>query len=78
LLRTCKDCLSTLNPQILALPAVGGKKHVSIFMVVDLPAPLGPKKPSTPKPALKEISLTAFCVPYILVSSFTSTFIIQT
>ena len=27
--------------------AVGARKQVSIFIVVDLPAPFGPRKPST-------------------------------
>ena len=34
-------------PAMRALPASGSRKPVSIFMVVDLPAPLGPRKPST-------------------------------
>ena len=34
-------------PQTTAVPAVGARKPVIIFIVVDLPAPLGPRKPST-------------------------------
>src|SRR6059058_3409616 len=34
-------------PQITAVPAVGARNPVIIFIVVDLPAPLGPRKPST-------------------------------
>ena len=32
-------------PRIWMLPAVGASRPVSILMVVDLPAPLGPRKP---------------------------------
>src|SRR5579859_6439349 len=34
-------------PQMIAVPAVGARKPVGIFIVVDLPAPLGPRNPST-------------------------------
>jgi hypothetical protein len=37
--------LSTSWPATLARPAVGGSSVVSIFTIVDLPAPLGPRKP---------------------------------
>src|SRR5690349_13882912 len=33
------------NPATLPAPAVGGKMPQSILMVVDLPAPFGPRKP---------------------------------
>lgn len=57
----------TSNPQICALPDVGGMYPVSIFMVVDFPAPLGPKKPTiSPVSIANEIWLTAHCVPYCL------------
>jgi hypothetical protein len=36
---------STELPKIVALPSVGGRSPVSIFMVVDLPQPLEPRKP---------------------------------
>jgi hypothetical protein len=53
-------CSSMLNPQTEALPEVGGIKQVSIFMVVLLPAPLGPKNPTiSPVPMVKEMSFTA-------------------
>ena len=32
---------------MIAVPAVGARKPVIIFIVVDLPAPFGPRKPST-------------------------------
>src|SRR5204863_350956 len=35
------------NPPTLTEPAVGGMKPVIMRMVVDLPAPFGPRKPST-------------------------------
>src|SRR5665213_345321 len=39
-----------------------------IFIVVDLPAPFGPKNPMISLfPAVKEILSTAFCEPYIFV-----------
>ena len=36
---------STELPKSLAVPSVGGSRPVSIFMVVDLPQPLEPRKP---------------------------------
>jgi hypothetical protein len=42
-------------------PLVGSKKPVNIFIVVDLPAPFGPKKPTTfPGIISNERSLTAW------------------
>ena len=38
---------SISNPAILTVPAVGAMKPVSSFIVVDFPAPLGPRKPHT-------------------------------
>ena len=56
-------------------PLVGGMKPVIIRMVVDLPAPLGPRKPSTsPFSTEKETRLTATFDPKVLVRL--STFII--
>ena len=41
-------------------PALGARLPVSICMVVDLPAPFGPRKPSTsPRARSKLTSLTA-------------------
>ncbi len=48
------------KPKMLAVPALGARKPVSIFMVVDLPAPFGPRKPSTsPVATWKDRSSTA-------------------
>ena len=43
--RTCAPWVATSKPATLALPPVGGSSVVSIRTVVDLPAPLGPRKP---------------------------------
>src|SRR6516162_9272208 len=54
-------------PQTIAVPAVGARKPVIIFIVVDLPAPFGPRKPSTsPRATVKEMSSTAFSAPKCL------------
>src|SRR6202035_4118989 len=51
-------------PQTTAVPAVGARKPVIIFIVVDLPAPLGPRNPSTsPCGTVKETSSTATSGP---------------
>ena len=45
-------------------PAVGGVSPVIIRIVVDLPAPLGPRKPVTvPGAHSNDTSLTAVCAP---------------
>ena len=43
---TSRGCSRTSNPATVAVPAVGGRKQVSMRMVVVLPAPLGPRKPT--------------------------------
>ena len=43
--RTCGPSLTMSKPATRAVPAVGGSSVVSISTVVDLPAPLGPRKP---------------------------------
>src|SRR6185295_15187111 len=49
-------------------PEVGGMKPVTMRIVVDLPAPLGPRKPSTsPRSTVKETSFTATFGPKALV-----------
>src|SRR5690606_36617962 len=54
-----------------ALPPSGARKPVSIFMVVDLPAPLGPRNPSTsPGLTSKDKLSTATCSPNRLVRLF--------
>src|SRR5580704_12223463 len=63
---------STSKPATIALPAVGGRKHVSMRMVVVLPAPLGPKKPTIwPFWISKEMWSTAVLRAYLFVSSLT-------
>src|SRR3981189_3486701 len=50
----------TARPHTETLPALGGMKPVIMRMVVDLPAPLGPRNPSTsPLPTSKETPSTA-------------------
>src|ERR1051326_4096899 len=47
---------ATSKPPTATLPSVGGMKPVIIRMVVDLPAPFGPRKPSTsPRSTVNEI-----------------------
>ena len=47
-------------PPTVIRPEVGGMKPVIMRMVVDLPAPLGPRKPSTsPRSTVNETSFTA-------------------
>ncbi len=45
--RTWAPSLTTSCPATRALPEVGGSSVVSMCTVVDLPAPLGPRKPYT-------------------------------
>src|SRR5581483_9651765 len=72
---TSIGCSSTSNPATVALPEVGGKKHVSTRIVVVLPAPLGPRKPTIcPFSTSKEMLSTATVRAYRLVRP--STFII--
>src|SRR5689334_20138560 len=54
-------------PQMTAVPALGARKPVIIFIVVDLPAPFGPRKPSTsPFGTVNETSSTAMSGPKYL------------
>src|SRR5688572_6414568 len=56
-------------PQIAMLPPLGARLPVSICMVVVLPAPLGPRKPSTsPRFRSRSRLLTAVCEPNLRVS----------
>src|SRR5687767_9560259 len=58
---------ATSCPPTVTLPALGGMKPVTMRMVVDLPAPLGPRKPSTsPRSTVKETSSTARLAPKVL------------
>src|ERR1041384_4775697 len=53
-----------LNPPIATSPSVGGIKPVIMRMVVDFPAPFGPRNPSTsPLLTLKDTSSTAIFEP---------------
>src|SRR5687767_12758392 len=55
---------ATSKPPMLTRPEVGGMKPVIMRMVVDLPAPFGPRKPSTsPRSTLKEMPSTARFAP---------------
>src|SRR6476646_7176637 len=55
---------ATSKPPTATLPSVGGMKPVIILMVVDLPAPFGPRKPSTsPRSTVNEIPSTARFAP---------------
>src|SRR5438876_440715 len=57
---TSIGCSSTSSPHTETAPALGGMKPVIMRMVVDLPAPLGPRNPSTsPFPTSKETPSTA-------------------
>ena len=52
------------NPATVALPAVGSTSVHSILIVVDLPAPLGPRKPKTsPAATSKSTQSTAVSGP---------------
>ncbi len=62
------DWENTSNPATRALPPEAGMKQERIFMVVDFPAPLGPRKPTIcPLSTVKETSDTAVIGPYRLV-----------
>src|SRR5262245_49423671 len=63
-LRTSSDCASTSKPSTLTVPADGGRKPVSMRIVVVLPAPFGPRKPTTsPRSRVKLTSSTASAAP---------------
>src|SRR5918999_4479783 len=60
----CNGDSTTSWPPTLTLPSLGGMKPVIMRMVVDLPAPLGPRKPSTsPRSTVNETPSTARLVP---------------
>src|SRR4051812_15227545 len=60
------------RPETRAVPDVGGVKPTMTRMVVDLPAPLGPRNPVTrPASAVKVTSSTAVKAPYLLVREST-------
>ena len=41
----CRDSSDMSYPPMVTVPLVGGVYPVMIFIVVDFPAPLGPRKP---------------------------------
>src|SRR4051812_29830885 len=56
----CSGDSATSKPPTAILPSVGGMKPVIMRMVVDLPAPFGPRKPSTsPFSTVNEMPSTA-------------------
>jgi hypothetical protein len=56
----------------MAVPAVGGIKHVNMRIVVVFPAPLGPRNPTiVPFCTSKETWSTAVCRAYLFVKSVT-------
>src|ERR1051326_900811 len=66
-------CSTTSKPPTFTVPLVGGMKPVIIRIVVDLPAPFGPRKPNTsPRSTAKEMSLTASFEPKALTRFLTS------
>src|SRR5687768_3698519 len=66
--RTSMLCSVTSKPQTQALPEDWGMKQVSIFIMVDFPAPLGPRNPTiSPDFISNETSFSAFCWPYSFV-----------
>ncbi len=64
---------ATSSPSMRMLPLVGFSSVVSILMVVVLPAPLGPRKANTsPRPTVKSRPRTAWKVPKVRTSPWTS------
>ena len=58
--RTSSAWWNTSNPATRAVPLVAGMKLDRIRMVVDLPAPFGPRKPTTsPRPTENVSPFTA-------------------
>src|SRR5690606_12211074 len=71
--RTPMGSSKTSHPLTSAVPDVGAMKQVRIFIVVVLPAPLGPRKPSTsPRLTSKEAVRSAVKEPYDFDSSLAS------
>src|SRR5882672_2849291 len=63
--------LTTFFPSTLADPLVGESKPARIFIVVDLPAPLGPMNPKTSPASSRSVSASnATSEPYRLVKAF--------
>src|SRR5258708_12602180 len=65
---TSMGCSSTSYPATVAVPPVGGRKHVRTRIVVVFPAPFGPRKPTiSPLVTSKETLSTAIVRAYLLV-----------
>jgi hypothetical protein len=61
------DSFITSNPHTEAMPLVAGRNVVRMRMVVDLPAPFGPRNPtSSPGATSKWMWSTARTGPYFL------------
>src|SRR2546429_4406767 len=72
--RTVARSATTSWPATLAAPEVGSARVHRILIVVDLPAPFGPRKPNvSPAATSKSMPRTASTSPYFLVSSLTET-----
>src|SRR6266705_2789883 len=70
--RTVSRSETTSWPATLAVPEVGSARVHRILMVVDLPAPFGPRKPKvSPVDTSKSMPRTASISPYLLVSALT-------
>src|ERR1700734_3445624 len=73
-LLTLSRCLTTSKPATLADPEEGFARVHRILIVVDLPAPFGPRKPKvSPAVTAKLIPRTASISPYRLTRSVTWT-----
>src|ERR1700682_301184 len=71
---TASDCFDTSNPLTDALPEVGSRNPHRMRMVVDLPAPLGPRKPKiSPRRTARLTWSTAVNVPKRFTKSRIST-----
>src|ERR1700721_760115 len=70
--RTVSRSETTSWPATLAVPEVGSARVHRILIVVDLPAPFGPRKPKvSPAATSKSMPRTASISPYLLVSALT-------
>src|SRR5437867_12931304 len=73
-LRIVSGSAATSCPPTLALPLEGASRPQRILMVVDLPAPFGPRKPKiSPGRTVKETWSTATKAPNRFTRSSTST-----
>src|SRR5580693_7761539 len=70
--RTVSRSRTTSYPATLAVPEVGSARVHRILIVVDFPAPFGPRKPKvSPAATSKSMPRTASISPYLLVSALT-------